>query len=788
MHSSFRFLAPLLLVTLALAAGGRSLAQEAPAPQSSAPAADVGTLIRILEDDRARAALVERLRNAAPRDAQPSGAIDSQNRPAPTEAAAEQAAKSAEGAAEPTIARQIAEYTRAVAERIAGLAAASATLLGDLSSIFTSGFSGPAVNWGQLIAVLATIGVTFGGFFALRALGIPFYRWIGRRASGAGFASRSGLLVTSVLVDALMVVAAWAAGYAFALQFGVFGVMNIQQTLYLNAFLFIELAKVALRAATSPYHAPLRALPIEDEAAAYWYFWTSRLVSLLGYTFLFVAPIVVAAVSPAAAQAIRVVVAFTALMMAIVIVLQNRDRVRERLAGRTEASDNDLVSTFYAFVARFWHWAALAWLVALFVVWLANPNEALPFMAGATLQTVIAIAVGALLTALISRLISGGMRLPQDVKERLPLLEARLNAFVPAILKAVRIIVLLAVLLAIAQSWAVVDFLGWLSSEVGARFATSAISAGLIVLVGVALFIAMSSWVEYRLNPEFGHVPTAREKTLLTLFRNALTIVIIVLVAMLALSQVGVNIAPLLAGAGVLGLAIGFGAQTLVKDIITGAFIQFENAMNTGDNVKVAGVQGTVEHLTIRSVGIRTIDGTYHLIPFSSVESVANTTKLFSYHMAEIGVAYREAIPDVKQAMQDAFDRLKETTHGASIIAPFELHGLTKFGDSSITVRGRIKTEPGKQWATGRAYNEIVKEIFDERGIEMPFPHVTLYMGEDKAGRAPPLRVKAEVETPGTPRLAAARGPDAGSRPRDEGPGRPALDGPSGEEDGSVGV
>lgn len=759
MSVASRVLACLVFLAVAIGAALPAGAQEPPPPpaaQTAQAPADVDALIRILEDEKARAALIERLKTAAPAPDQaappksPEAEKTAGDGPvaAPDQKAAVDAAKSAEGTAEPTFARRAAEYTRSVAERAATLAVASTTLISDLASIVTGASSGQGFDWGRLTAVALTIAVTFGAFIGLRAIGIPYYRWIGRRAANAGIVQRVVLVIASVVVDALMVAVAWGAGYVFALQFGAFGVMNIQQTLYLNAFFAVELAKVALRAGLSPVQPPLRAIPIGDEAAAYWYFWLSRIVSALGYTFLFIAPIIAAAVTPGAAQAVRVVVAFATLMMAVIIVLQNRERVRERLAGKSETTSGDMLTAFYGFLAKFWHWAALAWLFALFVVWLVNPNEALPFMAAATLQTLVAIVAGALATAVISRLIAGGMSLPGDVKARLPALEGRLNAFVPAILKVVRIVVLVVVLLAIAQSWALLDLLGWLSTEAGSRFATSTITAAIIVLVGVGVYLAVSSWIEYRLNPEFGHVPTAREKTLLALFRNAFSIILVVLVAMLALAQLGVDIAPLLAGAGVIGLAVGFGAQTLVKDIITGAFIQFENAMNTGDNVKVAGIQGTVEHLTIRSVGIRSIDGTYHLIPFSSVDSVSNATKTFSYHLAKIGVAYREDIPFVKQALRDAFERLKESEHGPTIIGPFELHGVTEFGDSAITVRCRIKTNPGQQWATGRAFNEIVKEIFDERGIEMPFPHVTLYMGEDREGNAPALRVKGDGEAP----------------------------------------
>jgi moderate conductance mechanosensitive channel len=181
-----------------------------------------------------------------------------------------------------------------------------------------------------------------------------------------------------------------------------------------------------------------------------------------------------------------------------------------------------------------------------------------------------------------------------------------------------------------------------------------------------------------------------------------------------------------------------------VQDIITGIFIQFENIMNEGDVVEVAGRVGVVETLTIRSVSIRSLDGTVHLVPFSSVESVSNLMKGFSFHVAEVGVAYRENIAEVKEAMQEAFDLLMETEHHFHILEPLDIQGVTQFADSAVMVRARIKTRPGMQWATGRAYNELIKQVFDRRGIEIPFPHLTLYMGEDKAGNAPALKLRRE--------------------------------------------
>ncbi|WP_137390172.1 mechanosensitive ion channel domain-containing protein [Rhodoligotrophos defluvii] len=746
MASAGAGLLPLLLVLAFLLFAGTAQAQiTIPGQQSgtqpstaASPAPSVDDLIRLLENDQARAELIARLRAVAEGEK----------------------GQTAEAVADPTFARHIAEYTQMVAEQGADAMQAIGGILAETGRIFAGSTRANFSRLWNVIGNVALVGLALvGAFMVVRIITGHLTSGIAARAPARGWLGRTMLLIAAILIESLGVIVAWAAGYVVALNVvGGTGRMGINQSLLLNAFLAVELVKVLLRALLEPDRPALRLAPLSDTTATYWYFWASRIVSMLGYTFMFVAPIIAASVSFAAAQAIRILVVLTIIIMAVIIVLQNRDRVRAVLSQRAAAGRDDVLSRSLAFLGRYWHILAIVYLVGLFLAWLANPDEALPYIVGATAESVVAAAVGAVVITFIARFVSVGMRLPPEVKERLPLLERRLNAFVPRTLQVVRTIVLVAVLIAIAQAWGLIDFIGWVASDVGRRVTGSVISAALIVLVGFAIYLAVSSWVEYRLNPNYGTVPTARERTLLALFRNAFTIALCVLVLMLALAQLGVNIAPLLAGAGVLGLAIGFGAQKLVQDIITGVFIQFENAMNEGDVVTVGNFSGVVERLTIRSVSIRSLDGTLHLVPFSSVDSVSNMTKGFSYHIAEIGVAYREDIAEVKEAMQDAFDQLLETEHKDHIIGPLEMHGVTAFGDSAVMVRARIKTMPGQHWAIGRTYNELIKQIFDARGIEIPFPHITLYMGEDKQGKAPPLNVK-ELPRPSSDQgRAAGRG------------------------------
>jgi len=687
-------------------------------------------LIELLEDDEARARLIERLRGSAA---------------AVTEAEPEHV----------PLARQVAQQTRAIAENISGLFLVAGNFADSVAALWrdttTADLDLLTRMLGTLVMVIAG---TLFAYWLLRLVSDRARVRLATRAETRPVLRRLPLALGAIAFDTGTVALAWLIGHTVSIQLATNPITALNQTLFLNAFLVAEGIKVAMRAILMPRKDSLRLVPLNDTTAHYWYFWLSRLISLIAYAFLFVAPIVTWNLTIASGDAIRTLAVFTACVIGIVLVLQNKRDVATLLKRRVARGETDTVGRLSQGLAQIWHILAIIYLIAFFMVWVAHPQIAVNLMAASTGQSIAAVIVGMLIFALISRLISGGMPLSHDIKQRLPLLEERLNAFVPKVLYGLRIAVLLGVALAIVHAWNLFDFMGWITTGAGALIATSLISVVLILIVGFALYVIVSSWIEYRLNPDFGTVPTARERTLLALFRNAFTVTLSVVVAIMMLAELGVNIGPLLAGAGVIGLAVGFGAQKLVQDVITGVFIQLENAMNEGDVVTAGGISGVVERLTIRSVSMRDLNGVYHVIPFSSVDMVSNMMRNFSYHLADIGVAYRENITEVKAAMHEAFDRLKAMDeYGTDIIGPFEMFGVNAFADSAVIVRGRIKTLPGKQWAIGRAYNEVIKEVFDERGIEIPFPHLTLYAGEDKSGSAPAFRVVSTDRDEGQPAI-----------------------------------
>lgn len=222
-----------------------------------------------------------------------------------------------------------------------------------------------------------------------------------------------------------------------------------------------------------------------------------------------------------------------------------------------------------------------------------------------------------------------------------------------------------------------------------------------------------------------------RTETLIGIVQKAGQIAIWALVLILLLMQVGVEVAPLIAGAGIVGLAVGFGAQELVRDLITGFFMLLENQIRKGDVAIVNGTGGLVESIGLRTVRLRDLSGVVHVFQNGKISSLANMTKDWSAMVFEIGIAYKENTDQVTAVVrQVADDLMKELEFGSSILEPLEIFGVDSFGDSAVTIKARFKTRPGDQWTVGREFNRRLKMAFDEHDIEIPFPHRTLTWSE----------------------------------------------------------
>jgi small conductance mechanosensitive channel len=268
-----------------------------------------------------------------------------------------------------------------------------------------------------------------------------------------------------------------------------------------------------------------------------------------------------------------------------------------------------------------------------------------------------------------------------------------------------------------------------------------------VVVIGIMMLVLLS--ILKRAMDRFrrvyeGTLPTQaqvkRADTLSHVIRDVARAVILAVGSMMILSEVGVDLKPILAAAGLGGLAIGFGAQSLVKDVISGFFIILENSVRVGDVVEIAGVGGLVEEVSLRTITLRDLSGNVHVVPNGVIDKVKNMTKLYSFYLFDVGVAYREDVDEVMGVLQEIAEEVRRDPQFADdILEPLEMLGVDQFADSAVVIKCRIKTQPIKQWRVGREMNRRIKKTFDAKGIEIPFPHQTIYWGEPKKGIPPPL-------------------------------------------------
>ena len=222
-----------------------------------------------------------------------------------------------------------------------------------------------------------------------------------------------------------------------------------------------------------------------------------------------------------------------------------------------------------------------------------------------------------------------------------------------------------------------------------------------------------------------------RAATLTGILRTIALTAIWAIVIIESLQVVGLDIAPILAGAGIIGLAVGFGAQNLVRDLISGFFIILEDQIRLGDVAVINGTGGLVETITFRTIALRDFSGVVHIFPNGGINTLSNMSKDWSAFVLDMGVAYKEDTDRVVTVMQAVGEELRHDQElGPLMIEPIEVVGIENFADSAVTIRARIKTKPLEQWKVGREYRRRIKKAFDAQGIEIPFPHQTLYMGE----------------------------------------------------------
>ncbi|MBI4998593.1 MAG: mechanosensitive ion channel family protein [Rhodocyclales bacterium] len=227
-----------------------------------------------------------------------------------------------------------------------------------------------------------------------------------------------------------------------------------------------------------------------------------------------------------------------------------------------------------------------------------------------------------------------------------------------------------------------------------------------------------------------------RIRTLSRVIRYALTVTVTVVTGLLILGEFGVSVAPILGAAGVVGIAIGFGAQSLVKDYFTGFFLLLENQVRIGDVVEAGGKAGVVEELTLRYLRLRDYDGNVHFIPNGNVSVVTNMSLGFAYAVVDVGIAYGEDVDEVTSLMRKVGQELRaDAVYSARILDDIEIAGVDRWADSAVVIRCRFRVAPLEQWNVRREFLRRLKAAFDESGVEIPFPHLKVVYGEASPGK-----------------------------------------------------
>jgi len=713
---------------------GPAMAQEAlPRERGEPPAVDVpveqiDSLIVTLEDDDERRQLIEQLRLLSD---------------------AGRAAESTEKYWDALGARALSylsERSAALGQQVAELGAALSDVPALVDWIKDEWSSAEArVRWLDVVSKLSiVIGASLAGLWLFA---VPLRRR--RRALELRrTATATGRLLLNLAVMAMslfpLVVFVVVANAAIALV-EPRPETRIIVLAFVNAILIRGAIQAVVRAIVSPAPGSQRILPVQDETAAYLYVWSRRLATTAVFGYVVAATGLLLGMSDAVFRLSIDLVGLLIAGLLMVLIAQNRHAVAEAIrAGESGRSSGALRRR----LADAWHVLAIVYIVIAYVIWLLDIAGGAAFILRATVLSVIAVAGLVALVSAIHRLIAGGLSISPELKSEYPRLEERANRYLPILERVIRAILLILGVLVLLEIWNLGGF-AFLTSDIGRGLGGGALSIGVTLLVAVLVWELVSHLVEHRLAgvDEDGDpiILSGRVKTLLPLMRKVVFVVLATLVTLIVLSELGVNIAPLLAGAGIAGLAVGFGAQTLVKDIITGLFILIEDTITVGDVVNVGGHAGLVEAISLRTLTLRDLSGVVHTVPYSQVDTVMNLTKDFSFYVMEIGVSYREDVDQVTEVVkQIGAELLEDPKYAIQILEPVEILGLDQFADSAVIIKARIKTKPIKQWFVGREFNRRMKKRFDELGIEIPFPHMTLYFGQDKAGNAPPGHIRLD--------------------------------------------
>lgn len=657
--------------------------------------------------------------------------------------------------ATPRVQDATAQLLDAVARRIGTVGEDVGALAGDLvAAQSAAGWLVQRVRdpqaFAETVAVLTPLTlVMLAGYAAFGVVWLLFRRL--HRAIGTHTPARCGgrLLWSGLrlVIDAAQIAALYATAMALLTVLDPAFGTRLLVLVFVHAAVVVRSLMAIARALLAPDNPGLRLLPCSDTAAVLALRWLRRLVLVPVYAYLALQAARLLGLPWGVHDAVLRLIGLYVAVQAIVLIVH----VREPVGALIRRAGGQRLQVLTLRLSRSWHWLAIVYIALLYAIWALAVQGGFAFLLRASAATLAALVI----VRYGSRGVRQGLRRIErrqaELRTRKPEAAQRVGRLAALARRLARVLLLLAALLLMLEGWSI-DALGWLASPAGRVLLAGLARIAAIVLGALLLWELAGAWIEERLTDldrqGRQRIRSARARTLLTVARKAVAIVVVTIAVLLVLSELGVNIGPLLAGAGVVGVAVGFGAQKLVQDVITGAFILMEDVMAVGDVVNVGGQGGLVEAISLRYVRLRDLAGTVHTIPFSSISTVSNLTKDFSYYVFDVSVGYAEDVDRVCAVLREIDAELRaDAQFGPMILEPLEILGVDQFADSAVVVKARTKTQPIQQWNVGREFNRRLQQRFNALGIEIPFPQRTVHVRTPAA--TPPDAIRAAAALAG---------------------------------------
>ena len=466
---------------------------------------------------------------------------------------------------------------------------------------------------------------------------------------------------------------------------------------------------------------PFGLFRVRPETAAYIEIWARRIVTVGVSGIAFANVALLLGLHHAGYKALLHLVMLIVHLFIVVIILQCRRQVAEAI--RAPAGREGIAARARNRFAAVWHYLAIALVLALWAVWALHIRNGYSLLLQYFIGTMAIALITRLATILVLSLIDRGFRISPDILQRFPGLEARANRYLPLLRKILTAVIAFIGFVALLEVWGVDAIVWFYGGQIGGRLLSALATVGVAALAAAVIWESSNALLDRQLNvlSREGHFArAARWRTFQPMLRTALLCLIVTVVGLTVLSEIGVNVAPLLAGAGIVGIAIGFGSQKLVQDLITGLFLLLENTVQVGDNVSVSGLSGTVENVSIRTIRLRAGDGSVHIVPFSAVTTITNASRGAGNAAVSVNVSYKEDTDRAGQILKDIVAEMRrEPEYRQAIRGDLELWGVDKVDGSMASIVGQIRCTDSGRWPVQREFNRRMKRRFQECGIEI---------------------------------------------------------------------